>query len=298
MFSFLKLIRVQNLLIIAFTQYMVRWCIIYPILKAKGLELQFHNFHFFLLVLSTVIIAAAGYTINDYFDVKMDKVNKPDRLVIDKGIKRRVAMGAHSVMNVLAILIALYVSYTIGAWKLAFIHFFCATGLWFYSTNFKRQFLIGNIIIAAFTALVPLIVGIYELLPCYKVYLPMDSSISFRVIWLHVIGVSFFAFITTLIREIIKDIEDYEGDKEYGCNTMPVVIGKNASKIVAIIITIFTMGCLFYFQFFQWQNKDWLSFLYFTFALQVPFVFLIYKITIADTSKKYRAAGNIAKLIM
>jgi len=298
MLSFLKLIRVQNLLIIAFTQYMVRWGIIYPILKAKGLELQLHDFHFFLLVLSTVMIAAAGYTINDYFDVKMDKVNKPERLVIDKGIKRRVAMGAHSVMNVLAMLIALYVSYAIGSWKLALIHFFCATGLWFYSTNFKRQFLIGNIVIATFTALVPLIVGIYELLPCYKVYLPIDPLLSFRIVWLHVLGISFFAFVTTLIREIIKDIEDYEGDKEYGCHTMPVVIGKNASKIIAMVITIFTMACLFYFQIFQWQNKDWLSFLYFTFALQVPFVFLIYKITIADTSKKYRTAGNIAKLIM
>jgi 4-hydroxybenzoate polyprenyltransferase len=298
MISFLKLVRVQNLLIIAFTQYVVRWCIVYPILKAKELELQLSDFNFFLLVLSTVIIAAAGYTINDYFDVKIDKVNKPNRLIIDKGIKRRIAMGAHTVMNIVAVLIALYVSYTIGNLKIAFIHFFCATGLWFYSTNFKRQFLIGNLVIAAFTSLVPLIVGIYELLPCYKTYLPIYPHMSLRIIWLHILGVSFFAFVTTLIREIIKDIEDVDGDKEFGCNTMPVVIGKNASKIIAVIITIFTMSCLCYFQIFQWKNKDWLSFYYFMIALQLPFAFLIFKIITANTSAKYHTAGNISKLIM
>jgi 4-hydroxybenzoate polyprenyltransferase len=298
MISFFKLIRVQNLLIIAFTQYMVRWCIIYPILKAKGLELQLTDFNFFLLVLSTVMIAAAGYTINDYFDVKMDKVNKPERLVIDKGVKRRVAMVAHTVINVLALIIALDVAHAVGSWKLAFLHFLCATLLWFYSTNFKRQFLIGNIVIAALTALVPLIVGMYELFPFYKAYLNINPLMSFRIIWLHVLGVSFFAFVTTLIREIIKDIEDYEGDKEYGCNSMPVVMGKNASKIVAIVVAIFTMGCLFYFQIFQWKNNDWPSFYYFTLILQIPFVFLIYKTAIANTPAKYRSAGNIAKLIM
>src|SRR5690348_9789169 len=121
MLSFLKLIRVQNLLIIAFTQYMVRWCLIFPILKARGFELQLSNINFFLLVLSTVMIAAAGYIINDYFDVNIDKINKPERMVIDKGVKRRVAIGAHTLINILAILIGLYVSYSVGAWKLILI---------------------------------------------------------------------------------------------------------------------------------------------------------------------------------
>jgi 4-hydroxybenzoate polyprenyltransferase len=185
MFAFLKLIRLQNLLIIAFTQYMVRWCLIYPILKARGFELQLSDIYFFLMVLSTVMIAAAGYIINDYFDVRIDKVNKPERLVVGKGVKRRVAMGAHTVINIIAIFISLYVSYTIGAWKLGLIYFICALGLWFYSTTFKRQFLIGNIVIAFFTALVPLIVGIYDLLPCYTKYLSIDYSIGSVIFCLH-----------------------------------------------------------------------------------------------------------------
>lgn len=121
---------------------MVRWCLIFPILKTQSryYTLQLSEIQFFLLVLSTVLIAAAGYIINDYFDVRADKVNKPKRLVIDNGVKRRVAIGAHTVINLVAILLGLYVSYAIGVTKLAFIHFICATGLWFYSTTFKNNF--------------------------------------------------------------------------------------------------------------------------------------------------------------
>lgn len=298
MIAFLKLIRLQNLLVIAFTQYMVRWCLIYPILKTRGFELQLSNFHFFLVVLSTVMIAAAGYIINDYFDVRIDKVNKPERLVIGKGVKRRVAMGAHTVINIIAILISLYVAHTIGAWKLGLIYFICALGLWFYSTTFKRQFLVGNIVIATFTALVPLIVGFFELIPCYTTYLSIDYDISFKDIIQLVLGLSFFAFITTLLREIIKDIEDYEGDKEYGCQTMPIVIGKNASKTIAIIISLATMACLAYIQLNLWVSQDMLSYNYFIIALQIPFGFLIYKIAKAETRKELRFAGNMAKFIM
>ncbi len=298
MFSFLKLIRIQNLLIIAFTQYMVRWCLVFPILKLRNYDLQLSNFNFFLLVLSTVMLAAAGYIINDYFDVRIDKVNKPERLVIDKGVKRRVAMGAHTFINILAILIGFYVSYAIGLWKLSIIHIFCTFTLWFYSTHFKRQFLIGNLIVAFFTALVPLIVGIYELYPCYKTYMIIGEEISFKGVWLYVFAVSFFAFITTLLREIIKDIEDFQGDKEYGCQTLPIVIGKQNAKIVVAFIAFLCMICLGYLQFLQLKSNDWLAFFYFVVALQLPFVYLIYKTFTANTKKDFRLAANTAKVIM
>lgn len=300
MFSFLKLIRLPNLLIIAFTQYMVRFCLILPMLKFRSsyFELQLSEVQFFLLVLSTVMIAAAGYIINDYFDVKIDKVNKPERMVIDKGVKRRVAMGAHTVINVIAIVIAFYVSYSIGYWKLGVIQLICAAGLWFYSTNFKRMFLIGNFVIALFTALVPLVVGVYELLLCYSHYLPIDETLDLTNIWRWVLGLSFFAFITTLLREIIKDMEDYEGDKEYGCYTMPIAIGVKSAKWVVLILSLATMSCLAYLQYLHFKIDDYISIIYFTTLLQIPFVFLIYKTLTASEKKQFRIAGNTAKLIM
>lgn len=298
MLAFLKLIRIQNLLIIAFTQYMVRWCIIYPELSTHGFELQLSNLQFFFLSLSTVMIAAAGYAINDYFDVKIDKINKPERMVIDKGVKRRVAIGAHTVINILAIAIGFFVSYSIGMWKLVIFHVLCATGLWLYSTTFKRKFFIGNFVIALFTAFVPLIVGIYELFPAYKFYHLNEDTSNFAYIWIPVIGISFFAFITTLLREIIKDIEDVEGDKEFGCKTMPIVLGIKNSKLIVITLIGATMICLAYIQALQYSCNDQKAFYYFLVALQLPFVFLISNVYRAETKNKFRFAGNTAKFIM
>ncbi|MFL5762834.1 MAG: geranylgeranylglycerol-phosphate geranylgeranyltransferase [Bacteroidia bacterium] len=300
MIAFLRLIRVQNLLIIAFTQYVVRWFLVFPLIQVNSTyyELQLSNLQFFLLVLSTVMIAAAGYIINDYFDVRIDKVNKPERLVIDKGIKRRVAIGAHTVINFLAILIAFYVSWSIGFWRLTLVHFICAGGLWFYSTTFKRQFLVGNIVIALFTSLVPLIVVVYELLPAYRRYLPIQEDLSFHSVWEYVFALSFFAFITTLLREIIKDIEDMEGDREYGCKTMPIVIGVKASKGIAIFITFCTILCLGAIQREFLLIDDIKSFVYFCIALQLPLLFLIFRIRAAQTKKDFRFAGNFSKFIM
>ncbi|HET6227041.1 MAG TPA: geranylgeranylglycerol-phosphate geranylgeranyltransferase [Bacteroidia bacterium] len=298
MLAFLKLIRTQNLLIIAFTQYMIRWCLLYPLLSVHDFELQLSNFQFFLLVLSTVMIAAAGYIINDYFDVVIDKVNKPERLVIDKGVKRRVAMGAHVVINILAVLIAFYVSYQAGSMKLVIFHILCAAGLWFYSTNFKRQFLIGNILISLFTSLVPFIVGIYELMPVQKIYAEMIDETSLNEEWRFVIGISFFAFITTLIREIIKDMEDVEGDERYGCKTMPIVIGMRATRNITIVLALITMTFLVYFQTIKWSTGNLVGSLYIGIGLQVPFIYLIYRIITAKEKKDYGVAGNVAKLIM
>ena len=192
----------------------------------------------------------------------------------------------------------LYVSYSIGVWKLVTIHVFCATGLWFYSTTFKRKFLIGNVVVAAFIAIVPLIVGIYELLPCYKFYALSESGFNFKGIWMFILVFSFFAFIITLLREIIKDIEDYQGDKEYGSTTIPIVLEKKSAKAIVIGIAILTMLCLGYVQLQPLIFNDLIAFNYFVFGLQLPFTLLIYKIIRAETSKAFHTAGTIAKIIM
>jgi 4-hydroxybenzoate polyprenyltransferase len=300
MIAFLKLIRIQNLLIIAFTQYAVRWCIVYPIIKLNSTyyTLQLSEINFFLLVLSTVMIAAAGYIINDYFDVRIDKVNKPERMVIDKGVKRRVAMGAHTVINVLALLIAFYVSYSISSWRLTLIHFICAGGLWFYSTTFKRQFFVGNLVIALFTALVPIIAVVYDMIPIYRAYLPIEESLSFRSVWEYTLALSFFAFLTTILREMIKDIEDVDGDAEFGCKTMPIVLGIRTTKNSAIFIAFLTIICLVYVEIQFLKMGDTVSLIYFIVALQLPLLFLIYKIKTAQEKKQFRFAGNFSKFIM
>jgi 4-hydroxybenzoate polyprenyltransferase len=276
---------------------MVRWFIVHPSFTKAGLNFHLTELQFFFLSLSTVMIAAAGYIINDYFDVRIDKVNKPERMVIDKGIKRRVAIGAHTVISVLAILIGFWISHIAGNWKLVFLHIFCALGLWFYSTTFKRKFFIGNLVIAVFTAFVPLIVGIYELVP-YHTSNFSEYQTTVQSIWTPVFAISFFAFITTLLREIIKDIEDMEGDKEYGCKTMPIVIGVNSTKWFIIALCSGTIICLLYIQFLMLMKVQKVPIIYILAALQIPLLFLIWRIYTARTKKEYYIAGNTAKFIM
>ena len=122
--AFLRLIRVQNLLIIALTQYLMRYCIVEPIAQLIGnggvvdVVLQLSNLDFFLLSLSTVMVAAAGNIINDYFDLRIDRVNKPEKIIVGRYIKRRVAMGAHLVINGIGLVLGAYVAFKAGHWEL------------------------------------------------------------------------------------------------------------------------------------------------------------------------------------
>ena len=299
MIAFLKLIRFPNLLIIALTQYLIRWCVIYPILRFNGLQLQMSEIDFFLLSLSTVMIAAAGYTINDYFDTQIDRVNKPGRIIVGTAIKRRIAIGAHLVMNFIAIAIGVYLAYKVNIPQLAFIHIISAAALWFYSTTFKKQLLIGNLMIALLAAIVPLIVALYEiplLTLTYGDSLKSENSLSF--LFYFISGYSIFAFFTNMTREIIKDMEDYEGDKKYNCITLPIKYGIATGKVAAIILITAIMSSLSYIQYTHHINNDLISFYYFLIALQLPFAFSIYITVAAKEKKHFSRASMVIKITM
>ena len=251
--SFINLIRLPNLILIVLVQYLVRYCIIGAMVQFSHLELQMSNFDFFLLSLSTVMIAAADYIINDYFDTRIDSVNKPDKVIVGRSIKRRVAMTAHLIISFTAIAIGFYLAHKVGMNKLGLIHVLSVGFLWFYSTDFKKQFLIGNLVVAMLAALVPLIVGLYEIPLLIKEYreLLIESSSNFNFIFYFVAAYSGFSFLTTLVREVIKDIEDYIGDKEFGRNTLPIALGIKASKGILLILIAIMMGLVAYPQYKQ-----------------------------------------------
>lgn len=298
MVDFLRLIRYKNLLIIAATQYLMRWCIIYPIIKINEFELQFSGLNFFFLVLSTISITAAGYIINDYFDRKTDVVNRPDTVIVGTKIRRRVAMILHVIFNITGIGLGFYISYAIGLWELGFIFFLITGILWYYSTTYKRQFLVGNLVVSILTAMVPFMVALFEvplLNTIYREYL-LAYNINFNNVLGWVGGFAFFAFLTTLIREILKDIEDYEGDEAFGRNTMPILIGILSTKIVTISLIFITILALVYAHVVY--VNDTVTLIYFLAALILPLLFLVYKIIRAKEKKEYRFTSNLSKVIM
>ncbi len=302
---YLRLIRAENLLIVAVTMYLMRYMIIAPSLYYRfqpffdvKLELQLSHIHFALLVFATVLISAAGYVINDYFDRKIDLFNRPERVIVTKHIPRRKAMMLHWIFNSLAIIIAGYLSYHIGHYKLTMIFVFSAGMLWFYSTSFSKELIVGNVIVALLTAMVPMLVVMYDLPPLYNVYrYKVDMiGINFNSI-VYDIGVfAAFAFVTTMVREIIKDMEDVEGDQSSGRNTLPIAAGMLASKaIVTFLVAVTITGiaiCVWNYVPFR------LAYIYSSVMLIAPSLVLTWLVWKAKTVREFFIASLLQKCIM
>jgi 4-hydroxybenzoate polyprenyltransferase len=292
--AFFKLIRYPNLLYIILTQYLVQYSVIKPMFEEAGLTSSLSNKYFSLLVLSTVLIAAAGYIINDYFDINIDQINKPDKIIIDKIISRRWAMAWHTAMNIIAVLIAFWLSWKLGVIYLGLIQLFCTLLLWFYSTSLKRQLLIGNVVIALLTALTVLVVGSYE----PKLYLNADHGfLRFRIIEV-IIMFALFAFVISVIREIVKDLEDMRGDTKEGCRTAPIIWGIRASKNIcySLITLLLVILCFVQFKIFFWHW--YLVIIYLLLAVQLPLILVIPRLANAFTPHGYHKVSNLIKIIM
>jgi 4-hydroxybenzoate polyprenyltransferase len=306
--EFLRLIRWQNLIIVVVTMVMMRYFIIEPLIskvpvilsrtpgETAVMVLQFPLIDFIILVLSTVFITAGGYVINDYFDIKTDLVNRGEVIVGTK-VPRRMAMMWHSVFNILGVIGGFYVSWKAGYLWMGVLFIIVSGLLYFYSASYKRQFLVGNLIVAFLTALVPLLVIFYEWPALFQYYSVNSGNIpglSFLLYWVG--GFALFAFLTTLAREIIKDIEDFEGDLAYGRNTLPVVIGVTGSKIVAVSLIILTISLLYLVWYFFINDK--ITLIYLSVAVALPLLYVIFHLAISKTRRQLHSASRMMKLIM
>ena len=283
--------RPVNLFIIGLTmwvfhRFLAQYAIAYDV-PIKGLTVGL-----IVLVLSTMVIAGAGNMINDYFDIRIDRVNKPDHIIIGKYVKRREAMLLHIVLNTLAVGAGILLWIKYGTWIPAAIHVFTTTTLWLYSVVLKRKLLIGNISIAILTSLVPLIVLWFEL-PLLHQYVGGILPVVKKVIYVY----AGFAFLTTLIREIQKDFADEEGDKMYGCKTVPVVLGVQSGKIIIsslLVVVICLISSLLYLKPFILNHPSaWMLLTVF-----LPLFFSLYITLMANNRKAWLLASNMMKLTM
>lgn len=298
----LRLIRFPNLLIIALTMVMMRYCIIQPIFKQYYIDVEFPASLFALLVFIVVLIAAGGYMINDYFDVKTDLINRPDKVVVDKHIKATSVYVAYFIVNAIALIASFYVSYRIGVISMTFLFPLAMGLLWFYSTTYKRQLLIGNILISVVVAGVPILVALYEMPLIHARYLqyPAAYKVLLRVIAGWCGAYAFFAFIVNLLRELIKDIEDFEGDIAFGRTTLPIAFGLKTSKIVVAVLIGITIVLIESVSFYLMEpNKlDVITLGYFHLLLILPLIVSAILLFLANQKKHYKAISLIIKLVM
>lgn len=302
---FLGLIRWQNLIIIAVTQLAMRYFVIDPILATLGFSLQLSTFAFLMLVLSTMCIAGAGYVINDYFDIKADSINKPKRPLVVNQVTRRQSIALHFVLNSIGIVAGIFVAYSVNILGLALI-FPVATGLlWFYSTTYKRQLLTGNILVAILTAMVPFLVVVFELPLLYREYLGelKASGLTLNVLTYWVGGFSFFAFLLTLIREIVKDMEDFEGDAVAGRNSLPIAFGQNSAKTIVLLLLSLNFAFLVYLfisklLYLPSGAVDFFSLGYLSVFVLLPSIWMMYLVYKATSKEHFGKISFLAKLIM
>lgn len=250
-----------------------------------------------LLIIASILIAAAGYIINDYFDLDIDQVNKPDRVVVNTIINRRWVIFWHMSLSMVGIYITIYALPFHEFWHLVLANMFSVIFLWVYSTSLKKQLLIGNILISLLTAWV---IGVlyfskYPLDALNTISQPNSQNVRFfRLTILY----SSFAFVITLIREVIKDLEDLEGDRKYGCKTMPIIWGLNVSKTFVAVWMIVLIGALVLLQLYVIQMGWWWSIGYCLLMIITPLLFAFKKLFKAKTAEDFHQLSNIIKFVM
>ncbi len=293
--AFLRLIRLPNLLIVAATQILIRYCIISPLLSRGYMSLQLSDGLFALLVVATVFTTAAGYVINDYFDRKIDRVNKPSDVIVGKLVYPRHAMAYHLFFSATGTIIGIWVSFRAHVLFLSLIFFMVNGLLWFYSTTYKRQFLLGNFIVALLAAFVPFMVLLYELPMLAREYgSQVTPMVKYLMIW--VLGFSLFAFLLNLIREFVKDAEDLEGDKVFGKRTIAVVWGIPATRWISAALLFLAVILLIVAWYFY--IPDGLTLMYFIFFLIIPMLMTMGILLIKNSTGAFRQASLLLKFIL
>jgi len=300
--SWLKLIRWNNLIIVLLTQLLAWWCVLMPVWYNADSEMLLGPVNFICLALSTVLITAAGYIINDYFDIKIDLINKPDKVVLENTIPRRQAILLHTILNITGIALAAFVAVQAGHVEWVMVQVITTLLLWFYSTHFKRQFMTGNIIVALLTALTIIILIVYE--PSLHKYITMPGIVGrlagateLNPVWMLSVY-AYFAFMLTWMREIVKDMEDHKGDAEQGCVTMPIKWGlKRSARFVQVlgVLTIIPLTIIAV----KLYRTEWSMLAYYTlFVLVLPLGGWLYSLNKKATTAHYHIASTLLKFIM
>ena len=296
---YLKLIRIPNLLFLAMMQFLMHWAVVASILQDYDFEVVSGGMSLCLLIMATVFIAAGGYVLNDYFDTKIDAINRPEKVIVGQKIDKNTVMHFYQILTGVGVACGLLLSFLARNYTLAFIFIVIPGLLWFYSSNYKRQFLVGNLVVSFCAALSVLVVAISEVVFLQNQFgeLIFYTPIP-QMIYTWIGGFALFAFVLTWIREIIKDMEDEKGDREMECRTMPIKWGMKRTKIFLYalisltIIVLFTVGNLYI------PFEGMLSVRYIIFGLILPLVALIYLIFKADIPADFRQASTLSKIVM
>jgi 4-hydroxybenzoate polyprenyltransferase len=289
--KYLKLIRYQNLLMLALMQLVFR----YGFLNQQNCYLALADWQYILLVLSTVLIAAAGYVINDIFDQETDSINRPNAQIVGKLITESKAYNIYVALNIIGVSIGFYLSNVIEKPSFATIFIFIAACLYFYATTLKKVLLLGNLMVAFVLALSVLIIGFFDLYPATH----EGNQDQMRMLFGILTDYAFFAFLINFIREIVKDAEDVKGDYNQGMQTLPILLGVGRTSKVIFGLLLVPIGIVFwYVNSYLMFNDLYIAVLFLLFLVLSPLLYCLVKSWSAKTTTDFRHLSLLLKWIL
>ena len=300
--DFMALVRWQNVLMTAIVVYLMEKWVATPLLCAAYFGEQLPWYVLFFLTFACCFIAAGGYVINDYFDVKIDAINRPDRLIVTRGISKKQAMLLFQILTAIGILCGLAAAWMVRSWVLGVIFVFVPGLLWFYSASYKRMFLLGNLIVSMVASLTPLVVAIANVAYLKEHYSNINGINVLELttlphdIYVWIGGFAAFAFIGTFIREVIKDMQDQMGDRELECHTLPIVLGETTTKIILTVLIALMAAAIVWLAW--WVIPSPITSRYAIFGLLVPLACTLYLLWAASISSDYRTTQNVMKFVL
>ena len=287
--KYLKLIRYQNLLMLAFMQLVFR----YLFLAQSYVDLALTDINYILLVIATVCIAAGGYVINNIMDQDTDEIAKPQNRVVGVSISETVAYNWYIGLTIVGVGIGFYLSNVIYKPTFASMFILVATLLYMYATSFKQIPVLGNVVVALMLSTSIIIIGLFDILPAIDV----DNRFRMREAFDILMHYAIFAFIINLIREIVKDMEDMDGDYQSGINSLPIAIGVQKTKIIVGVLTVISIGILAYYVNSNLFELDYV--VYYAMILIVgPLIYFGVKLLNATTKKEYHHLSLVLKIIL
>lgn len=287
--AYLRVIRPLNLLLIIMVQSIIK----YGLLEAYDIPLALDNLSFGILVFATVCIAAAGNIVNDIFDINVDTINKPGKMIIGRLIPERAAYNYYIVLNVAGVAAGFYLANLVGHPGLAAIFIVISALLYIYATQVKSFLVIGNILISCLVAMSLIIMILFDIYPAIGEAISEIQVSCTKAILLY----SGFAFYINLIREIVKDLEDVDGDKNGGRSTIPIVMGRRRTVNLVFVLGVIALVSILIFTYLSLYHFRTLTF-YFVFLVAAPLLFFCIKVWNAENKQDFKLLSRILKLVM
>ena len=288
--NYLNLVRYKNLILIAFMQLL--FC--FGFLKLQNVDLALANFQYYLLVLSTVLIAAGGYVINNIFDQETDLENDKE-VVVGKSISEKSAYNMYFVLNLIGVGIAFYLSQIIQRPNFVVFFILIVTILYFYATTLKQLPLIGNIAVAFILSFSIIIIGIYQLLPATDEM----NKVQMRTLFSILFDFAIITFIINLIREIVKDLEDFKGDNSQGMRTLSIILGiEKTTKLIAFLLVVPIVLILLYINNYLMENKLYYATVYILITIIAPLTYVLVKIVTAKIKSEFHHLSTVLKIVL